>query len=493
MIKQKNEEDLEEEKKVYERLYSRKLSKEKLEISNISYSQNNSFCPLISAKSKNLHRQGNVQDNLYNDAMRRNSLKNKKINSDAEKNSLMRRQNSVIISKNSETILEEKFLKQFDNITERYYKVDYISLGEIVKELGFTSEYSTEFVSKYSNFDQERKLINKIWTFLIENSQCKFDSIYKPNLAVFLLAILGLNFTKRNYFNGYYSSANELLKDTENFNSLESFEKIEDKIIGDLSFEKTNNKILAFSKDEIISIQQEFNLFYRIKIENDNCKNKYKEKNDFTPKISENSKILAEYRRKRILNDFIKEKKRSHIKEKNFSHAELLLLEQENNKKRIEIQRENLIINEANECSFRPQINNNFNSVRIKKSNSRNLELFHLAKQNSAKQDRDKNEIEFEKCAFECTFKPITTVKNNRKCQKVNSNKNNVIKNAEKTIERMRNARKDREFINSWKERGIPFSDKNKLIKDKISNKNSNNSKKKGSFFFLIRFNFIFF
>jgi hypothetical protein len=126
------------------------------------------------------------------------------------------------------------------------------------------------------------------------------------------------------------------------------------------------------------------------------------------------------------------------------------------------------------ECTFHPQIKDYFanENNQTKRYNeeiaenkgatkmpasslgkNRTLELYNLARPAGMKKDKNPYDLEYEKNCDECTFQPDISVSKN----KANSaSKEYYAKNVDKTIERMRLAAKEREYINLWKERGYP-------------------------------------
>ena len=69
------------------------------------------------------------------------------------------------------------------------------------------------------------------------------------------------------------------------------------------------------------------------------------------------------------------------------------------------------------------------------------------------KKDKDPLEIEFERAKKDCTFKPEI-----KKKAKYTINRGLPVKNEKKTVERMRNARLEKEFIETCRQRGMHSS-----------------------------------
>ena len=200
------EKEKSQKKPVHERLYKKKESTEKIgSFSTFNDAENSTFAPLIQRRSKILLREEKVEDLLYKDAIRRssNSTKNTQIQSKTQIPEI----SLQVFSNNSNKILEKKFLKQFSSVLPARNKFDYISLHEVMKKLGF-------ILSKNENDSsvKERTLLLKIWTYLDgeENKE-----ISRRNLAVFLLAILGLPYSGEIEFDEDVEMPSKMIKDSE--------------------------------------------------------------------------------------------------------------------------------------------------------------------------------------------------------------------------------------------------------------------------------------
>ena len=144
--------------------------------------------------------------------------------------------------------------------------------------------------------------------------------------------------------------------------------------------------------------------------------------------------------------------------------------------------KEDRIKEETKECSFHPKVMNidgpkkyaNPKFANESKGVRKALELNSIAKKKL--KDRDPNEIEFEKNEGYCTFAPnIKSTKNNLKS--IAKPKQYFAKNVDKTVERMKKSRQEREYLNWWKDgRGYNFPKYDKNAKKKNS-KSSNTSK----------------
>ena len=120
--------------------------------------------------------------------------------------------------------------------------------------------------------------------------------------------------------------------------------------------------------------------------------------------------------------------------------------------------------------------------MKFYKKGVKNFELYALAKPQKEKKNRETEDIEYERNCEECTFQPNIIKRKNIKRSK------NFIKDVDKAVNRIKNARKEREEINNWKESRTPSS---KLIpsiksKSKMQLKSMKTTTENGVNFFLI-------
>lgn len=210
-------------------------------------------------------------------------------------------------------------------------------------------------------------------------------------------------------------------------------------------------------------IHSTYELFYRTRLASESLK-KLKTSEDqgkFQPEISETSKVLAEHYRERLLEEFAQIMNTQNVPEIKLpengalTHTDLLVLQKKTQKLQHEKKGKEKIQDELKSCPFKPQINKKKSKTLVNKG-PRHLELYEMGKNKFSRVDRDPKEIEFEKNYEECTFKPDISQGVSVRSVK-SSNKDYFAKDIDKTIERMRNARKERELVKLWTERGIPL------------------------------------
>ena len=477
--------------------------------------ENITFIPKINEKSREIVKnQGAVRENnadtrLYDDYFHREKKLKKKqtIRSEDYSNNL-----PVNPNKTSKTIsvklIAEAFIKEYKEIARNYLilgrdpSFDYLSLCEILKQLGFITN-----MEKLAGglFEKERTLLFELWWALKGE---EFKGVGSRNLCLFLLGVLGLCYTleKHEKIDGF--SANALPKDDRNKNFDEEKEgvKLTKSLIAggsnrnvdshktlQIDLNENQGKTLALgsivtnnsefyeqwaklkqgriygkfdsssgnlelSKVDIEEIHKKFELFYRNRLSNEVLKKaNVPEKPTFEPNILQNSKVMANnYREKMIekTNDFLKTQSLEGkvLENGGMNHAELLIYSKEarkfeQKKKNDEEKPQKELI----ECTFHPKILGvAYQSERVA---DRNIELYTLSKKKTKPQYKDTHSIEYEKYCNECTFQPDL-----KKAKDVNEQKV-YAKNIEKFIQRMRNSQKEREYVNKWKnseDRGHP-------------------------------------
>ena len=146
------------------------------------------FVPNIHKKSRNLKRDGKIDNILYNDALRRQK---KPIDV-----SVQSRQPAapLKISEGSRKALASRFIREFDLAIldflapDREPKLDYLQLNTFLRRLAFLKD--SEAV-ELPHFTPERSLLFEMWYTLYAD---KHDGIHRRNLLVFLLAVMGLHY-----------------------------------------------------------------------------------------------------------------------------------------------------------------------------------------------------------------------------------------------------------------------------------------------------------
>lgn len=169
---------------------------------------------------------------------------------------------------------------------------------------------------------------------------------------------------------------------------------------------------------------------------------------------------LAQKRREKLLNSaqelFNRYGIDIDIHKKNLSIEDILHIEKallENEKKLFEKEIEQT---RMKECTFKPAINSLSSefqdSYNLNKENGgkhKALELYEMGKRRPARQDKPKEELDFEKHEHECTFKPNIELSKTQPLRTFSENPPPLIQNFDKTVSRMRIAWEDHELRES--------------------------------------------
>ena len=153
--------------------------------------KNETFAPVINARSKDIVRDQPVQDLLYNDALRRkdmNALRKQKIIKESTK------KKSNVNEINIEYLIH-RFNKEFEPTFEAVAQqgeegpseiLNYRQLGELLFDMGFLS-------GSASSESEERILLSSMWTGL---GGADNDGLHKEVIRAFLLAVEGVKITE---------------------------------------------------------------------------------------------------------------------------------------------------------------------------------------------------------------------------------------------------------------------------------------------------------
>ncbi|KAL4481413.1 hypothetical protein ABPG72_010566 [Tetrahymena utriculariae] len=258
--------------------------------------------------------------------------------------------------------------------------------------------------------------------------------------------------------------------------------------------EETNLWILGLDDKRVI--HQAFEVLYRNRLAYEELKNnKYDWEYSFQPQLTTNSIQLANRQREKVLTEAAHLLETQQIKMKipedgKICHQQLLVLQKMANDLNIKKKKEVLDQQKLQECSFYPQINtmkintlpdigqpekgayqntniydlassvlgtdNQINSrprLTIVQSSDRGVkkteELYQMPNPKQHRRDKTREEIEYEKVCDECTFHPEITKK-----KRVYKHEQLYAKNIDKTIDRLRNAYKEKEQITIAKKKG---------------------------------------
>jgi hypothetical protein len=450
------------------------------------------FRPAIDKKSKNLRRDGKVEDLLYQDAMARLSrAQTRETERENEASMLSKKEPSRTLTftqKNATNkMICSRFMKQFNEVAHNYLDSDdktIVTDGRLSLEAAACVMFSLGFLSTLDELDedaytQEKVLLLEIWEVLEGEPR---NGIKPDNLAVFLLAILGLD---HSVMEGTTKNANVQRPAHAKGNIAGFFD---------------NSEIFHLSPEEIRKIQTVYDLLRVNRLKNESNV-KGKDGNDGkdcaeTPHIDENSRQLAENYRGKLRNDIgklleenapqgndalpeISEEDQedaavtdTKAKEKpklvdQLSHIDLMIIQKQAQKeahKQASLLQEQLALQE---CTFQPQrgnagpnLNTSMNSSRNQSVASLNkcFELYAAARRQEKKVDKTSDQIEFERNREEFTFKPsrqsLTSHNNTTMERRESAQALTNDKEIDKAVERMRKAREMKEQEKDLREQG---------------------------------------
>ena len=419
--------------------------------------------------------------------------------------------NTQNMSDASKRALATRFIKEFDTAILDFLevgkepKLDYIQINELLKKLSFLKDSETVDAP---HFTPERILLYDMWYSLYGD---KYKGVHRRNLLVFLLAVLGLHYQITKITKNNTKNANQMVREDDDEDGIrhqESMSNIqseeEDKNAFDPSTLQSNPEIgqrqrrivgtfdnagnNEFTPEEVKKIQKIYDVWYLNRLRSyDNVghmiSSRKFEDHSYHPEILESSKQMAQSYREKILEEtaeLIQKNKITAPKDGKLTHADLLVLTKKIVKEKVQQQGEAIRDEQFKDCTFQPQTNDGQSSKILGKDKThRNgsqvreednldettrklsasigknkaLELYALAKSRNNKKDRNTLEIDYEKNCDECTFTPdITTTRN---IKPSTGPADIYAKNIDKTIERIRTARVEREELNIYKERGF--------------------------------------
>lgn len=365
-------------------------------------------------------------------------------------NKSMNRQNTIKPStpssnKNSE-ILQNKFKKTFEEAMMKHKindKLDSLQLFQCLVSFGMLFE----------NFNQKEmnsKLIKSIWKVLKGDI---FHGIQPRNFYLFLKIVLRLPTSPKND-----NKFQKFVKSPTNFGNFDE-----------------NGIWEIESADEVKVIQKKFELLFLNRLSSENRKfeqNKNKNENFRSNySISPLSKTLASQHKAKLKNELFAyigskntENKNERIikrisENKDINNIDLLLLQKQLQKKQHEKMKKDKEEKENSLCTFVPQITKSrTNKMCDPQKRKGSLASGYLHNTSKQKIDKDPFEIEYEKNRKECTFKPEILKRKSSLGTSTSKNNYSTVKNEQKSIERMRAARKEKEFLESCRQKGLHSS-----------------------------------
>lgn len=361
-----------------------------------------------------------------------NNLQNNTEKSRENDNSSNNANKANALSKNTSRLLEQQFQKAFDRavtelgVTDR---LDFDQLYQLLVAIGV-------LIQSPSKQEANLKIAAEVWSVLKGDSG---QGVIQASLYIFLLTVLRLPRQKRPLSNSKISNNNSSNESSWEPNSLE----------------------------EVRVLQRKFEIFYLNKLSSDRQKkpSKTPENKRNRPSISPISQMLALHHREKLLNEVLylvhnnEEIEGLEFKpseNKILNNVDLMVLQRKIQKLHHQYLQEENEKKVTEKCTFNPEINSSktpknrsrMNSFSNNNNNNNNKPLMM-----KNKKDKDPLEIEFERAKKECTFKPEI-----KKKAKSTVNKGLPVKNEKKTVERMRNARLEKEFIETCRQRGMHSS-----------------------------------
>jgi len=185
----------------------------------------------------------------------------------------------------------------------------------------------------------------------------------------------------------------------------------------------------------------------------------------FQPILTDNTQALAERYRQKIA--------------ENYEGGKITVLDiltaQTNKEQWIEETKKELQDKEQEECTFQPLTNETMKlsqNQSIESTGDKCFDLYHLSRAKGAKNDKTKEDYEFEKNVEECTFKPNINKSNKRPETEPHYVNQRSI---QETLDRMKRGRDEREFKKKMTQRGFdnPIPNK-KPAKKPVNNRPMN-------------------
>ena len=298
----------------------------------------------------------------------------------------------------SEKLTAIKFKKEYDQKVIQFLqvgrekKLDYLSLNDLLKDLGFLTKGNAENVNtNNSTFSKERGLFYDLWWILRGE---KYQGVHRKNLYYFLLAVLRITFKVEKNKDEFGLSARALQKDFElGGTKFKPEDKKKEKKDLKIEISLTSSslqpekdflekskcyrqeaaikklKIGKFDNDgewdvserDIEKIAKMFELLYRNKLKNESIKKtNYKIEIKTKPVILETSKVLAGNRKERLIqgtNFFFQNNSEMRAPNKTkITHHELLYIQDKAIRMKKERVKEDQEKFEVQQCSFKPVI-----------------------------------------------------------------------------------------------------------------------------------------
>lgn len=300
-----------------------------------------------------------------------------------------------------------------DNEEEEQF-VNYRQLQDLLYEMGYAS-------GSQSSEQEERILLSTMWSSLGGEET---DKLNKEVIRAFLIAVEGVKIT-----DGVKTEGPEEFGETKDGDFFPDCDKI-----------SRYFKLFYLNRIRFIGLRE--------KPSEERARLESTEQLTFKPKLSQTTENYAQKYRDRIA--AANEHQKVSVME--------ILTAKTNKDEWIEETKKDLEEEERKNCTFRPQINRNYNARQQTTHNDPNttgdkcFDLYQLSViKRKEKQDKTANDYEYEKNKEELTFQPNITKK---KVKKNTRRQLDSKRSEEDAIERMRKARQERERVKQMTERG---------------------------------------
>lgn len=329
---------------------------------------------------------------------------------------------------------------------------------------------------EYENLrlSEERALLCDIWSILRGD---ELGGISKRNLCLFLLTLIGITDFKikelpaqneeedQETYGAYALARDEeenkqvqSLPRTVQQNKISNSHQVHEKAkMGSLDGDGN----IVFNYEETKKIQKQFDILYRNRLTSEELKkSSWRDENPYKPQVLASSVQMANQYRERLLEETAALIDGEQIKVKipengQITHADLLVLQKKTQQYQMELRKKQLEDEELSKCTFKPQVQGGEQQADPTKGYQKAFQLYALAKPAISKRDRTSEEIEYERQIEECTFQPGVSKQFNSSRVSISSSQCGYVnKDVDKTIIRMREARRKREQVNAMLERG---------------------------------------
>lgn len=376
------------------------------------------------------------------------------------------------LSGKSNQAFTQRFIREFNETVkdilhqENSIKLHYIELEEILKRMGFLRNEidKKEVIGKETLKNSNTKILKQIWSMLLGKQSTWIST---RNLLVFLLAVMNVQADAK--LVPLIEEA-DLMKNESN--SLGQANENENERIRYGRFSFYGNWEL--NSIDVNQIHKDYQILYLNKLAHNKENPEIPDEHTYNPEIAEYSKELAENQKKKLVEQF-KETIPSTLKSgEDMDYYQVSNFRIAQKEKELEDLRNKHLEEQLQKCTFTPYVsdfkqaekklhlsstfqskdNSRFNGTSpLSMGKDRYLDLYSLKKLQSEKKDKDFNTWDYEKQCEECTFKP--DLEKSRLKSNIFDPKPIYSKGMEKNIERIQNARIEKNLLENLKQKGL--------------------------------------